>query len=133
MKNKKLTDICGKENPFTVPEGYFEQFTKQLMDKLPEKETVIETPQPINTWQRIKPWIYLAAMFGGIMFCAKYMLGTLPQENSDTTTQIASKAVTITDDIEQSYDEEYIENELMNSRMDDYSVYCYLTNTDQES
>ena len=32
-----------------------------------------------------------------------------------------------------SYDEEYLENELMNSRMDDYSVYCYLTGTDSES
>ena len=28
----------GSGNPFKVPEGYFEQFTSELMSKLPEKE-----------------------------------------------------------------------------------------------
>ena len=38
---KEETDLlkrCGTENPFTVPEGYFANFTEQLMDKLPERE-----------------------------------------------------------------------------------------------
>ena len=38
---KEETDLlkrCGTENPFTVPEGYFECFTEQLIEKLPERE-----------------------------------------------------------------------------------------------
>ena len=31
---KKLST---KENPFKVPENYFENFTSQMMDQLPEK------------------------------------------------------------------------------------------------
>ncbi len=37
---KEETDLlkrCGTENPFTVPEGYFECFTEQLIEKLPER------------------------------------------------------------------------------------------------
>ena len=37
---KEETDLihrCGKRNAFKVPEGYFEDFAGQLMDKLPEK------------------------------------------------------------------------------------------------
>ena len=34
----ELLRKCGTKNPFTVPEGYFENFSKELMEKLPEKE-----------------------------------------------------------------------------------------------
>lgn len=45
---KEETDLlkrCGTENPFTVPEGYFANFTEQLMDKLPEREI---QPAPVT-------------------------------------------------------------------------------------
>lgn len=130
MEDKNLKDICGKTNPFKVPEGYFEQFTQQMMDKLPEKEHTIHIEQPTTTWQRIKPWLYLAAMFCGIMAGARYVLSPSASEVSEHS-PIASKngAVELQ---EQSYSEEYLEDALMNSHMDDYSVYCYLTDVDNE-
>lgn len=130
LKDKNLEDICGKGNPFSVPEGYFEQFTQQMMDKLPEKEPTIRIEQPTTTWQRVKPWFYLAAMFCGIMIGARHVLSPSASEMS-CNTQIASKnkVVELQD---QSYSEEYLEDALMNSHMDDYSVYCYLTNADNE-
>ena len=30
----ELLRKCGTKNPFTVPEGYFENFSKELMEKL---------------------------------------------------------------------------------------------------
>ncbi len=33
----ELLRKCGTKNPFTVPKGYFENFSKELMEKLPEK------------------------------------------------------------------------------------------------
>ena len=53
----ELLRKCGTKNPFTVPEGYFENFSKELMEKLPEKEISLSEPV-ITTWQRVKPWIY---------------------------------------------------------------------------
>ena len=58
----ELLRKCGTKNPFTVPEGYFENFSKELMEKLPEKEISLSEPV-ITTWQRVKPWIYMTAMF----------------------------------------------------------------------
>lgn len=130
IKDRKLEDICEKNNPFSVPEGYFEQFTQQLMEKLPEKEQPTLTIQPVTTWQRIKPWFYLAAMFCGIMVGARYVLSPSDSDTANNS-QIASKN-TATELQERSYGEEYLEDALMNSRMDDYSVYCYLTDVDNE-
>lgn len=59
----ELLKKCGTKNPFMVPEGYFDNFSKELMNKLPEKEQTSTPQETITTWQRIKPWIYMAAMF----------------------------------------------------------------------
>ena len=40
----ELLRKCGTKNPFTVPEGYFENFSKELMEKLPEKEISLSEP-----------------------------------------------------------------------------------------
>lgn len=51
-----LSTRMGKRNPFTVPEGYFEQLTAQVMDQLPEKK-----PAKVAVMKRIRPWLYAAA------------------------------------------------------------------------
>lgn len=128
LKDKNLEDICGKENPFSVPEGYFEHFTQQLMEKLPQKEISSDIPHynHTTTWQRIKPWFYMAAMFCGIIAGARYIIGPTVHQ-AHITSRTASEYS------ERSYDEEYLEDALMNSHMDDYSVYCYLTDVDSAS
>lgn len=64
MKNSKLDDLKGKQ-PFRVPEGYMAGLTNQIMDHLPElpKE---EEPQSVSIMDRIRPWLYLAAVFIGM-------------------------------------------------------------------
>lgn len=59
-KLKKIT----QENPFRVPEGYMEGLTSQIMKQIPE----IEKPeaQSISWIERLRPFIYLAAMFAGL-------------------------------------------------------------------
>lgn len=42
-EEKKIIDIFGKENHFKVPEGYFDNFTEQMMAKIPELE--IDSPE----------------------------------------------------------------------------------------
>ena len=62
-KEGKVLGEIGRENPFRVPEGYFEHFASELMTRLPEKEKVV-VHQP-TTWEKVRPWVYMAAMFVG--------------------------------------------------------------------
>lgn len=119
MKKDELIKKYGTRNPFTVPEGYFENFPQELMSKLPEKEF---TPEPkVTTWQRIKPWIYMAAMFGGLMLTTRVLLGPPKQD-----TPIFTAAET------ELFPDEYMEAIVEHSMLDDYSLYQYLTDADTD-
>lgn len=61
---EKIEKLAGRETGFTVPDGYFEHLYASMPSRLPEREE----PQPVvlTRWQRLKPYVYLAAMFGGI-------------------------------------------------------------------
>ena len=60
-----------------VPEGYFDNFSKELMNKLPEKEQT-STPQENNNYlATYQAWIYMAAMFCGLMFSVRVVVGPL--------------------------------------------------------
>ncbi len=69
-KFNKLKEI-DKSNPFTVPENYFAQFNKEIMNRLPEKEYA--PPQPVTLWDRVKPWVYMAAMFVGLYITINFL------------------------------------------------------------
>lgn len=58
----------------------FRQLLKELMNKLPEKEQTSTPQETITTWQRIKPWIYMAAMFCGLMFSVRVVVGPPKQD-----------------------------------------------------
>ena len=45
----------GKVQPFKVPDGYFDGFVKDLMDKLPEDEARIIEMRP-NRWHVYRPF-----------------------------------------------------------------------------
>lgn len=64
-EEKKLLEKIGRSQPWTVPDGYFDSLSGNIIDKLPEYP---EKPhaQDLSTWQRLKPYVYLAAMFAGI-------------------------------------------------------------------
>ena len=108
----ELLKKCGTKNPFMVPEGYFDNFSKELMNKLPEKEQTSAPQETITTWQRIKPWIYMAAMFCGLMFSVRVVVGPPKQD-----TPIFTAAET------EQFSDEYIETILDHSMMDDYTLY----------
>ena len=50
-EEKYISDKLGRRNPFTVPEGYFEHLTAQVMDKLPERRQKART-----VWMRPVWW-----------------------------------------------------------------------------
>ena len=118
-KEDNILRKVGTSNPFRIPDHYFEDFTQELMNKLPEKEPMPLMSEP-TLWQRVKPWIYMTAMFCGIMLSVRVFVGEPQKDEFPAISQI--EAENITDE-----DWEIMIDYIM---MDDYSLYQYLTNAD---
>lgn len=116
-ENKILSKV-GTKNPFKVPDGYFTDFTQELMSKLPEKEMQFAT-QEVTLWQRVKPWIYMTAMFCGIMLSVRIFVGN---PKSMESAQLV--------EMENMSDEDW-ENLRTPSLIDDYSLYQFLTDAEE--
>ena len=114
-KEENILRKVGTKNPFRVPEHYFENFTQELMSKLPEQEPIQPMPE-LTLWQRVKPWVYMAAMFCGIMLSVRVFVGE-PQKNEFPITQAEAEILP---------DEEW-ENFMRRAFNDDYETYQFLT------
>ncbi|NDV82374.1 hypothetical protein [Bacteroides sp. 51] len=119
----KLLKKVGTGNPFTTPEGYFEQLTSEVMNKLPEQEAPRFVMKKVTLWDRVKPWTYMAAMFVGAALIIK-VASYNPNPFEDK--QIAVTETVVAADSEVVYDG-YIDYAVNQSMMDDYSLYVYLT------
>lgn len=71
-----LKERFGKENPFKVPEGYFDHLTERIMENLPEQEIrVIDIRSRQTLWQKlplrkIAAAVAVVALLGGGSFWA---------------------------------------------------------------
>lgn len=66
---ERLEETIGRDPGFRVPDGYFESLSAEIIPKLPPIET--KAPARVSTWHRVRPYIYLAAMFAGIWMMMK--------------------------------------------------------------
>lgn len=65
MKEKNdILSTIGKDSGFKVPENYFSDFAEKMAKSLPDQE--IQPIQQPTRWQRVRPFVYMAAMFAGI-------------------------------------------------------------------
>ena len=66
--NKEDFPKISRSDGLTVPPGYFEDFNKRMIASLPTRPWEEEKPRVLpRTWfQRVKPYLYMAAMFLGI-------------------------------------------------------------------
>jgi hypothetical protein len=119
----QLLKKVGTGNPFTAPEGYFEHLTSEVMNTLPEQEVSPFVVKEVTMWDRVKPWVYMAAMFVGAALIIK-VASYNPDPFKDK--QIAATDAAATADSEVVYDG-YIDYAVNQSMLDDYSLYVYLT------
>lgn len=79
MKNNKITiEEISKELPFKVPENYFEQFALQIDEQIGFKKSFVQ--------RVIRPWMYMAAMFVGILILGQVFY-TINQNNITRNTE----------------------------------------------
>lgn len=71
-----LKERFGKQNPFKVPDGYFDHLTERIMENLPEQEVrVIDIRSRQMLWQKlplrkIAAAVAVTALLGGGTFWA---------------------------------------------------------------
>lgn len=105
----------GTDNPFRVPEGYFEQFSESLMERLPKQATLVpEATKEPTLWDKVKPWVYMAAMFAGAALIIRTASGGRVDDVADSEVQ----------------EMELISEAVDYSMLDDYSLYVYLTDAE---
>ena len=120
-----LLKKLGKENSFKVPDGYFENLTSEIMNKLPEKEKVAFKEEPVSTWTRLKPLLYMAAMFVG----AALIIRVASTDHKPVT----ADDVAVTEvDTEVVVSDEMIDVAVDRAMLDDYSLYVYLSDASVE-
>ena len=98
-----------KRNGMTVPNGYFEDFTTKMMAKIPEEPVVIELPKR-TMWQRVKPYVYMAALFAGayLMLDMFNIASGLRNTSGENTIQMQNLLADIVNTNNQTYLDDYI-------------------------
>ena len=120
-EEENILKKVGTENPFKVPEGYFENLTSEIMAFIPE-ETPTKVVKMPTLWDRMKPCAYMAAMFVGAAMLIR--IGSSSNEPA-ITNQLAL------DDNE--LEMEYISTIVDGAMMDDYSLYMFLSDMNEEN
>lgn len=111
-KTYNLDNLRGKQ-PFSVPKGYMDGLTDRIMNQIPEKRPQAEEPLVISWADRVRPWLYLAAVFAGLGIFFKTIVGVIPQtENKEDSLLVQSERPLVSPDeieAEQEEDLEYLE------------------------
>lgn len=84
-KESDILERAGRRDGMTVPEGFFESFAEEMAGRLPENPEA-ERPvvlRPKTTWQRLRPYVYMAAMFAGIWCMLKMFTMMTPSAGVD--------------------------------------------------
>ncbi len=103
-----------KENPFSVPEGYLEGLTDRIMKQIPE-ETIVPEAEKVSLLDRLRPFLYMAAMFAGLGLFFKTIarLDSSHTDGRDTTSLLVKSVIPadtkrIATDSSYEEDEEYL-------------------------
>lgn len=80
-EDKDILKQIGHRDGMTVPEGYFADFAARMASSLPvtpfeESAKVPAIPIRRTFWQKVRPYVYMAAMFAGV-WCMMKMFAQL--------------------------------------------------------
>lgn len=83
MKGQDILSKIDHQSGMTVPDNFFEDFNKRMIEALPEQSWKKSSLRimPRSFWSRVRPYVYMAAMFLGIWCMMKtfdLMRGDVP-------------------------------------------------------
>ena len=103
--------MMGKKNPFTVPEGYFDQLANQVIGQLPKEEE--RKPAMLR---RLRPLLYAAACTGLAIFGISIYLNDNASEQMPTETALQ----------ETFYNDSFIDDAADYAMLDNDDIYSNL-------
>jgi hypothetical protein len=119
----KLEDYKNRK-PLTTPEGYFIKLNSEILKATSQKNTHPRRKEiSINARMR---WIGYAATIA-IVFAIAVGVISAPYRNNDKHNEMTAAESTGYDT---GVDSEFIDNMLDNYPINEYTFYCYLTDTD---
>jgi hypothetical protein len=89
-EDSTLLNKYGKDPGFKVPENYFEDFNKRMVEMLPDVEITPVDIKP-TMWQRLKPLAYMAAMFAGVWLMMSVFSHFTASNNLNAVRAVAEK------------------------------------------
>ncbi|MBQ6166866.1 MAG: hypothetical protein IJK41_05485 [Muribaculaceae bacterium] len=105
----------GKDPGFKVPENYFDDFNKRMAEMLPDVEITPVDVKP-TMWQRIKPIVYMAAMFAGVWCMMQVFSNFTDSGNLDSVRAVAEKL---------QDDKSNVDEFIMSGGVSDYDILSY--------
>lgn len=118
IDEEKLKALLGKENPFRVPEGYFQSFPEQLMNSLPNREAAAAKVSRPSIWAKARPWVAAAAVVCGLVV----LFATVRPHDEHADLDILAESVLFED-----FTENEMSDYMVTSLYDEYTLYSYLT------
>ena len=115
--NSNLDKFKG-DNPFKTPQGYMDGLNDLIMSQLPVKES--KKAIQITFAQRVRPWLYLAAVFAGLGLFFKAVIGPdfIGKQNTSDSLYVQSSVsegtMSALSSAEDKDYQEYIENKYAN-------------------
>lgn len=123
-----IRNRCGSRTPFRVPEGYFEQFTPRLMNRLPQQEA---KPAPAST-PRIglhrRHWLYAAATVCGIALLTGGAYRMIQRSNIGSIPAVTANVWT--GDLTTGSDDDEFNEVLDYALVDNQEIAMYLIDND---
>ena len=125
LGNTKLTLELDENiiNHFLTNQAEFERLKNLALIQL-EKEKVVFKEEPVSTWTRLKPLLYLAAMFVGAALIIRVA--------STDHKPAAVDEVAVTEVDTEVVSDEMLDVALDRAMLDDYSLYVYLSDASVE-
>lgn len=117
MTEQELQQLCGKENPFRVPEGYFEAFNEQMMAKIAATATSTKSVRLHDNSKKkvvwLRPFLATAACICVAIFALALIFNQKVEQKDNATAQYA-------------YNDEYIEDVIDYAMLDNGDLYAYM-------
>lgn len=123
-KNYDILESAGRRDGMTVPEGFFDAFADRMQNQLPENpdaERPVTTVLSRGVWDRIRPFVYMAAMFAGIWCMLKMftLMGDHPVDLSIDNNEILTEALSDDNFIYEHFVDDINQREIFDTMYDD--------------
>ena len=115
QENSTILEKYGKDPGFKVPENFFEDFNKRMTEMLPDVEITPVDIKP-TMWQRLKPLVYMAAMFAGVWCMMQVFAHFTDTSGINNVSAVAEKL---------GDDKSNVEDFIMSGAVSDYDIINY--------